>query len=279
MTLTPTQIAILNGQGRPSPMGPIAQSLGLGTFLDDLDALTIDLDSRVEALEEDAVTETAIALGDDDAEAFVIAEDDTPYLTFDTTDDAEKIIASKRLTVTDGVASGTERIVGGLAYVDPSASTAVTGATETATNFDNTYTLPAGSLKVGTVVRIRATGIYTATTGAETHTFAVMLGAVSLGVTGNIDPDDNDRWIIEFTFEVRSVGATGTVVGTGLCHSGTPGSATGVRHIMATGSAGTSTATVDTTAASVIAIAVDRQGTATDSDSMRMDTIHAEILG
>lgn len=174
---------------------------------------------------------------------------------------------------------GVERLVGGVASSLVSASTAITGATETETNFDINYTLPANILKPGTLVRIKAQGIHTATTVNETHVLLVKLGSVTLAQTGNIDPADNDVFSIEFDFVCRAEGATGTVVGSGICRSGPRATAAPAQHMLATGSTSTSTTTVDTTAAAVIAIAVDRQGTATDSDSMRLDRLQVEIIG
>ena len=227
-----------------------------------------------------ATGDAGITLKDNLASAFDVSEAANPYLVFCTTNSGEAIKAKQRLTVTDGVASGTDRVVGGMAISDPVASTAITGTTETNTNFDHgAYTIPAASLKVGTVVRVRAQGIYTATTGAETHTFSVMAGAVVLAVTGNLDPATNDVFDIEFEFVVRAVGASGTVVGSGVCRSGPRATAAPATHLLATGTTSTSTATVDTTGAIVLAVSVDRQGTATDGDSMRLDRFQVEIIG
>jgi len=54
---------------------------------------------------------------------------------------------------------------------------------------------------------------------------------------------------------------------------------TGVLHFLATGSAATSTTTVDTTASAALAVFVDRQASATDGDSLRLDRFHVEIIG
>ena len=165
--------------------------------------------------------------------------------------------------------------VGGLVYSDPTASTAITGTTETNTNFDNTFSIPANSLGVGGKGRIKARGIYTATTGTETHVFNVMLGSTSIGVTGNLDPANDNMWSIDYEFDVRAIGASGSVVGSGICTTGGRG-AVPVQHLLGTGSGSASHTAIDTTAALVLAIAIDRQGTATDSDSARMDSISFE---
>lgn len=249
--LTAEQIKHLNGDGYASPFGSLARELAIGTRL--------------------AAIEAELGVADEAGGALAVAS-----LTTTGT-----IAASGRVTTTDGVASGTARVVGGVAASLVAASTAITGTTETEANFDTTYSMPANSLKVGTRVRIRATGIFTATTGTETLTLLVKLGTVTLAVTGNIDPATNDIFRIDFEFVVRSVGATGTVVGDGLCQFGARAAAlaaTGT-HLLATGSAGTSTATVDTTVANIIAIAIDRQATATDGDSARLDRMTVDVTG
>lgn len=224
--------------------------------------------------------DAGITLKDNLASAWDYKEGSNVYLRLCTTNSSEAVQAFQRLTTTDGVASGTARIVGGIADSDPAASTAVTGATETITNFDTAeYTLPAASLKVGTMVRIRAGGIYTATTGTENHIFAVRAGSTTIGATGNIDPATNDVFDIEFTFVCRATGASGTIVGSGVCRSGPRATASPATHLMATGSAATSTTTVDTTGSLVLAVAVDRQATATDGDSMRLDWFTVEVIG
>lgn len=221
-----------------------------------------------------------ITLKDNLASAFDVKEASNSYLVFCTTNSAESIATGVRLTTTDGVSSGTARVVGGIAISDPVASTAVPGTTETNTIFSHgTYTLPANSLKVGTVVRVRAGGLYTATTGSETHTFSVMLGGSPLATTGDINPADNDVFAIEFTFVCRATGGTGTVVGDGVCRSGARATASPATHMMFSGSAATSTMTVDTTASLVLGISVDRQASAADSDSMRLDYFHVEVIG
>lgn len=175
--------------------------------------------------------------------------------------------------------AGIDRYVGGHATTSTAASTAITGATETVTNFSNaSYELPANALKVGTKVKIRAQGLYTATTGTENHIFAIRAGSTNLAVTGNIDPADNDVWYVEFEMVCRAEGASGTVVGAGAVRSGPRATASPATHMLATGSTSTSTATLDTTAALTLAVAVDRQGTATDSDSMRCDWFSVEIV-
>lgn len=158
-----------------------------------------------------------------------------------------------------------------LVYASTAASTAVTGATETETNFDTFYTLGAGVPVAGTRIRIKATVFHTATTGSETHDLLIKLGTTTIGSVTGLDPADNAFSIIEYEGVFRTVGASGTFVGSGrITTPGVRGAVSTAASVMS-GSAGTSTATIDTTAANVIAIAIDRQGTATDGDSCRLD--------
>lgn len=312
LALTEKQIKILDGaEGRPGGLfGPLTKEIALGSLINEITerldaidggtadhALKIDTiaeftaaagvtvdgvllkDHRVQATGETTGT-AGLTLTDNLASAWDVKEGTTSYLVFKTTNGAEAVQVAQRLTTTDGVASGIARTVGGVAGVNPAASTAITGTTETQTNFDNaTLSIPANTLKVGTILRIKAWGRYTATTGAETHIFGVAFGAVNLCVTGNIDPATNDVWMLEFEIEVRSVGATGTVTGIGTCVSGPQATAAPATHLLATGSAGTSTTTVDTTATTTLGVFVDRQATATDSDSMRCDGFRCYIDG
>ncbi len=246
-------IEILDGKRPGGPLGLVSQDKRFGTTLE----------ARLAALE-----------GEVGAGGTLTAD----TITEATANNGVRVV--KRLTTTDGVASGTARVVGGIAMSDPVASTALTGTSETQTNFDHgTYTVPANTLKVGTIVRVRGRGRYTATTGTETHIFGVAFGATNLCVTGSLDPANDGVFDIEFEFVCRAVGASGTVVGSGVARSGAQATASPAFHLLSTGTGSTSTTTVDTTASAALAIFVDRQATATDSDSMRLDTFAVEIIG
>lgn len=217
-------------------------------------------------------TGTFIAsLADNLADALSISEGATPYVTFVTTDGAEAVNIKKRLTTMDGVSSGIAKVVGGRAYSQTAASTAITGATETSTIFDTNISLPANTLKAGSVIRFSAFGKYTATTGAETHTLAYQVGSVVVGITGNLDPATNDYFHIMGELTCRTAGGSGTCVGWVRIASGASG-ASGTPLMYYLGST-----TIDTTAANICGVYVDRQGTATDSDSMRLDHHVVEV--
>ena len=158
------------------------------------------------------------------------------------------------------------KAVGTLLAASVAASTAITGATETATAFSTSYTVPANAPEAGTVLRGSAWGKHTATTGSETHTLALKLGSQAIATSGNLNPDNDDyfRWEWEITY--RTVGATGTIVGWARLSYGASGAAGTVIQFYL------DSTTFDTTADAVLAVYIDRQGTATDSDSVRLDS-------
>lgn len=305
--LSAAVVATLNGAcGNPSPLGMVAPKVELGTLLNDLiariaalegeigsaGALTVDTigeatagvgvlvdgllikDERLQPVGSGIATgDAGVTLKDNLASAWDVKEGSSVYQAFRTTDGSEAIVNSKRLVVTDGVTSGTERIVGGLVFRNVAASTAITGATEAETIFDQNYTLPANSFKAGTVVHVRGWGKYTATTGAETHSILLKIGSVTLVTLALVDPANNDYFFVDATVICYDVGATGHIVahGTEL--------AQGATQVGTAKSWALDSTVIDTTVANIIGVYIDRQGTATDSDSARLDGITVEVVG
>lgn len=125
---------------------------------------------------------------------------------------------TQRVTTTDGVSSGTARVVGGLAFSNTVASTAVTGSTATEQLFDVGYTIPANTLKAGTVVKYRAQGIATGTTSTDTVAYKLYIGGsggTALLSAAATDAANNDTFQMEGTLVCRTAGTTGTFVATG----------------------------------------------------------------
>jgi hypothetical protein len=123
-----------------------------------------------------------------------------------------------RITTTDGVSSGTARVIGGLAYSNVAASTAVTGSTATEQLFDVNYTIPANTLKAGTMVRARVQAIATGTTSSDTLAYKLYIGGsggTALISAAAIDAANNDTFQAELTLVCRTAGTTGTFVSTG----------------------------------------------------------------
>jgi hypothetical protein len=190
--------------------------------------------------------------------------------TSNTWTEAQAINAA--LTTTRGVSSGTALKVGGLAYSNTAASTAITGETEAETAFDVSYSLPANSLTTGAVLRVVAQGIHTATTGAETHTMALKIGNNTIASKAGIDPANNDLWRFEAEIVCRTAGASGTIVATGTVTVGASGTANPVGFLLGS-------TVVDTTQAMTIGCYIDRQASANDADSARLDILTVRVEG
>lgn len=161
---------------------------------------------------------------------------------------------------------------GGLLYASAAASTAITGATETEAMFDTSYSLPANAPAAGSTYRVRGWGVHTATTGAETHTIAVKFGSVTLLLKANVNPANNDVFYFDVLVTIRTIGASGTLVAIGDLSLGASDTAAPVTQ-------STASSTIDTTAAMVIGAYIDRQASATDADSARLDMLIVEMVG
>ena len=151
------------------------------------------------------------------------------------------------------------------------AGTALTNNT-TPTNLGVAPTIPANVLKVGDRIKVRAQVIATATNSTDTLnvkfqlTPAVSGSAVDCAVTGAVDVANNDIAYIDFELTVRTIGATGTMVGTGTVALGS----TTLKTVFL------ASTTVDTTQGQIPGI----QGTwsvANAGDSCRLDVLSVEL--
>lgn len=187
------------------------------------------------------------------------------------TDSSGNLSFTGRLTTTDGVSSGTARVVGGLAYSNTAASTAI-ASTSAETAFDVTYTIPANTLKAGTLVKVRYQGI--ATTGIGTDTFAHKLYVGGSGGTAIISASaaqlaTNATFNGEAEIICRTSGATGTMVATATYkQSSAEGTMTVKDDILAS-------TTINTTANQ--AITVTGQWNTSNANSCRLDILRVEI--
>jgi hypothetical protein len=132
-------------------------------------------------------------------------------------DSSKNLAFTGRLTTSDGVTSGTARVVGGLAYSNTAASTAV-ASTSAETVFDTNYAIPANTLKAGTVVRVRFQGIQTALVGTDTLAFKLYIGGsagTALLTSAATTGVSNGTIQGECTLICRTAGTTGTFVSTG----------------------------------------------------------------
>lgn len=122
------------------------------------------------------------------------------------------IAVTDRMTTTDGVTSGTARVIGGLAYSNVAASASL-GGSSAETLFDQSYTIPANTLKAGTEVKIRYAGF--GVTGVGTDTFGHKLyiggsGGAALITSAAAQLATNATFTGETTLVCRTAGTTGT---------------------------------------------------------------------
>ncbi len=124
-----------------------------------------------------------------------------------------------RLTVTDGVASGTARVVGGNAFVDVATNDTILAASSPAAfaSFAQTYVIPANTLKSGSVVRAKAMVFVNDIAASDTLTCQLRLASTTLIATTAVDPiSTTDFHFLEFEFVSRAAaGSTVGVVGAG----------------------------------------------------------------
>jgi len=115
----------------------------------------------------------------------------------------------------------------------PPIAGAVTATTTTITDITPVpvYTIPAGTLTVGSTYRVTAYGRYTTGTTATNLTLGVYYGGTSLllagiATTAMTISQTNAPWHLEYLFTVRSIGTAGTVYGHGWVDLGTSLTAT-----------------------------------------------------
>lgn len=128
-------------------------------------------------------------------------------LAFATTNGSEVVSTTAVLTTTDRVAGGTARRIGGLAstHADTSASITSTADVDAETIFSNgTYTIPANTIRAGSIVHIRA--MVRVSDGATTETLIARLrlnglAGTLLGATNNVDVATADMAIFDVFLE------------------------------------------------------------------------------
>ena len=100
------------------------------------------------------------------------------FMTAITTTATPSLAVTVPLTTTNGITSGTARLVGGIAY-----NLAAAGSTLTASSTETqmaAYTIPANTLLLGTMVRITWQLIQTAKNGTDTLTVSLRCGPTTL---------------------------------------------------------------------------------------------------
>lgn len=160
----------------------------------------------------------------------------------------------------------------GLLYRNVAASAAHTASTDEAL-FDKSYSIPANSLRVGDIIRVKAQVIATATNSTDTLTLKLYIGGLAgtaICTTGAIDVANGDVGYIEADIVIRTIGASGTFVASGSQALGVPGTVTAKPFLLG------STA-IDTTAAKVIGVGADWSST-NAGNSARLDVLDIELV-
>lgn len=175
-----------------------------------------------------------------------------------------------RVTTTDGVGSGTARVVGGVASVATTAGTlGPTGGTAETTL--QSYTIPANTLKAGTVLRVVATTRCTAETGTTTFTGKLKLGSTALVTMGAFDLAAGDYQRIELEIVSRAApSGSAAVVVTGTALGLAAGAAVSNAIVLAPANYATNGALV---------LALTGQMSASDANAVASDQFVVEVIG
>ena len=152
----------------------------------------------------------AISVTDNTATVFQIKEASNNLIKIDTTNGSELTTVSTRLSTTDGVASGTVKVVGGRAYNKTTATDAVTAVASNNAHVDfaSTYSIPADTLKLGSLAKIRGSVLVTDASGTDTLEIKLYIGGTTLVTTTAFDPDAANDFV-SFEFDLVSRAAAG----------------------------------------------------------------------
>lgn len=191
-----------------------------------------------------------------------------PALSNNTKSRLQKALCSQGAT--NELINNTEK----LHYANTAASTAIS-ATAAETAFDTSYTIPANTLRAGSVIKVRFQGIATSTNSTDTLLIKLYIGGLSgtaVLVGTATDVANNNIFAGEVMIVIRTIGAAGTFVAVGT-HTDVPaasGTAThGICEITA------STAIDTTTSKSITASAT--WSVSSGSNSCRMDVFVVEV--
>lgn len=156
-----------------------------------------------------------------------------------------------------------------LLYSSVAASANITN-TSAETAFDISYTIPANTLKAGDVLQIRAFGLAPTTNSTDTLIIKVKIGTSILVTSATVDVADADMFVADCTLSVRTAGASGTTVASGLIVLGVPITAT-------TRGGSLASATLDTTATQAITVTAT-WSVASTSNIVRLDQLAVQRL-
>lgn len=105
-------------------------------------------------------------------------------------------------------------------------STTITNTVAETTASNGTATIKKNTLKVGDVIRIRALWVTPSTNATDTLTLRLKIGSTVILATAAVDVANGDIGLLTATLTVRTIGATGTIIGSGQWSLGVPGTAT-----------------------------------------------------
>lgn len=143
--------------------------------------------------------------------------------SFVMTEGAQTVAGAKsltgRLTTTDGVASGTARVVGGRAYSAVSATDNLLASAGASAHVDfaQTYSIPANTLNANSITKIKGSVAVTDASGTDTLEVKLYIGGTTLMTTTAFDPDGATDFV-NFEFDLVSraaAGAAASHVGSG----------------------------------------------------------------
>ena len=163
--------------------------------------------------------------------------------------------------------------VAGVVFANTSVSNTIS-STNTETNFNQNYSIPANDCQPGRVYRITAQGVYGTQSTPGNLTLRVKLGSTTIGATPTAAPTGsltNQGWRVELQFTCVTAGASGTIEsqGNAMLYSNTTTAQT--RMI-----SNTSTVTVDTTTAQTLQLSAQwATSSATNTITMRQLVVDA----
>lgn len=144
-------------------------------------------------------------------------------------------------------------------YATTAASTLAVAADTNANPYDQSFTIPANTLKAGDVLDIRAFVRVIDQNSTNTLTLRLLIGTVVVSLTGAVQVADDDIGILEATVTVRSIGATGKIFAAGKSALDAAGTALGSR--------GLAEATLDTTADQAVTVTAEWSAAHADNES------------
>lgn len=142
--------------------------------------------------------------------------------------------------------------------------------TTTEAAFDKSYTIPANVLTAGTVIHVVGQAYVVDNNSTDTLTLALKIGTTTVAVTAAVDVADGDIGYFDAWITIRTAGASGTLVATGVQGLGVPGTVTAKPFLLG------STA-VDTTATQLISVTADWSAAHAD-DEVLLDVLNVFLF-